>query len=110
MHVVSNAKSSTTTFSFKSWENVFCAQQWVNLNIAESVLAEKAISTFNINEDQDVPDMPSNVGYHRECYKSFTNKDHIEMARRRKEKATNDNEGLYKMQCTSLPFKLYITL
>lgn len=98
MHLESNAKSSITSFSTQSWERfVLCSRQWVNLNTTESVLAEKAILTFNINADQDVPAVPPNVGYHRECYMRFTHKGHIERAQKRKEKADNNNEGLYKM-------------
>ena len=103
MHMVKDAKSTITQCSLISWEKFkVCAKQWHNLNTAESALAEKAISTFNIN-NKDVP-VPTNVGYHRECYMRFTNKDHIERAQKRKEKA---NEGLYNMHYTSLPFKLY---
>ena len=100
MHIASVAKTPLVQFSSKSWSKfVQCAQQWMTLNTEESVIAEKAIQTFNITADH-VPDVPSNVGYHRQCYMLFTNKEHIERARKRKLK---ENEGLYKMQYIGLP-------
>lgn len=98
IHVASKAKSPITVFSSTSWVSfVQCAQKWVNLNTAESVIAEKAIATFNLTETWRDQDVPVNVGFHRECYMLFTNKDHIARACRRREKAAKDTEGMYQI-------------
>ncbi|XP_067300890.1 uncharacterized protein [Pseudorasbora parva] len=93
IHVASKAKSPITVFSQTSWASfVQCAQKWVDLNTAESLVAEKAIATFNLTETWRDQDVPINVGFHRECYMLFTNKDHIARACRRREKAAKDTE------------------
>lgn len=91
MHVARNAKSPLTPFSHTSWAKfVQCALSWENLHTTESVVAENAIAAYNLRDD--IQDVPANVGYHRECYMLFTNKEHIARALKRREK---DSEGLY---------------
>ena len=96
IHVASKTKSQISLFSKASWASfVQCAQKWVNLNTAESLIAEKAIAKFNLTETLRDQDVPVNVGFHRECYMLFTNKEHIARACRR-EKAAKDTEGMDK--------------
>lgn len=91
MHVARNAKGPLTPFSNTSWTKfVECTLSWASLHTTESVVAEKAIVAYNLRDDNQ--DVPANVGYHRECYMLFTNKEHIARALKRRER---DNEGLY---------------
>ena len=98
IHLASVVKSPVTPFSQTSWAKfVQCTHLWVNLQTIESTVAEKAVFEFKLNSEDVHEDVPANVGFHRECYMLFTNKEHIARARKKREKAANNSEGLYQM-------------
>ena len=86
MHVV-EVDGPISPFTEISWvkfiKSVFL---WKDLDCRESVVAREAVQRFNLNSQQSTP-VPTDSGYHRDCYCHFTNITKIQRAQKRKEKA-----------------------
>lgn len=96
IHVASSTSPKIIHFSPESWASfVEKSLEWVDLDTVESKVAAIAIEKYNLKDS--FPSVPANVGYHRECYMQYANKRNIERARKRKERAVQQIEGLYNI-------------
>lgn len=98
MHLTSCSTKNIIAFSDASWTKfVHSSLQWVNLQTTESQIAERAVKKYNL-VDSHIPDVPANLGYHRECYMQYANIRSIERARKRRENTVQEAEGLYQIK------------
>ena len=92
-----NIESKVITLGERSWRKfVNVSLLWINLGGRENEVAERAVRTYNLREDE-IPDIPVNVGYHRECYSVYTNICNIEQACKREDKKIQTIRGLYQL-------------
>lgn len=98
MHLYDCKDSKIQQFSEASWVKfVNSSLQWASLQGPEREIAERAVETFNLRNDSEIPDKPSNIGYHRQCYMQYCNVRNIENACKKKEKTTQKTRGLQNL-------------
>ena len=102
MHVAGSTTPIIIQFSAESWATfVKSSLEWVSFNTKESQIAAIAIEKYDLKENV-FPSVPANVGYHRECYMQYANRRNIERARKRKERAIQQIQGLYNIVILTL--------